>query len=599
MIRLAAILFVLLPTPAWAVIALAPGIPAPPFGLDDVLPAEPAEWPGAVNASWAYVDNSVACTDTSNPNGRPGNPRCTIPAVTISHTGIRYIILGDGHINTGSAINRTCACEAANLCWISSRTLRVVNSAKFGQPQAAPSGQRATIRNSEFILKGRPGYCILQGLFFDGSTLGKRLLRVNGHSGAAPSYLTVRYNRFLCNGLADNGAMIAMSGITAGADAEYNIAYGNIGENCGAAEGPTENDMHFIKAGNDANHLWIGNNSGVDLGGDTIQMGTASIADTERVTQIYIWHNYGCCNFEDVFDIKEAVDVIMSQNWMDSPNGACTVVHNGPDWVWWMFNTCVNHNGNGFISTLSTNTYAIGNLIYNVHAGVGEGVIQSRGSTSVTAVNNTIVDVDTGFLSQTGTNPLYGANNVVVDSASGYWHLYLESSSDFDMTDSLFYQTGGTAKLRYGTGTTYTVSGFQAAFPGECIECLEANPNFVNAAGRDYRLNAGSPAIDSGVEHATYATYQTRYGLDIRKDIVGTTRPQGAGWDMGAYEYLSATGNNASDTLAPSEAVGLAVTLVINETISLGEDMGTGQSTIATRTAPNRRQPVTGGYMRR
>jgi hypothetical protein len=34
-----------------------------------------------------------------------------------------------------------------------------------------------------------------------------------------------------------------------------------------------------------------------------------------------------------------------------------------------------------------------------------------------------------------------------------------------------------------------------------------------------------------------YAAFLGLYGIDIKKDIAGTTRPQQTTWDIGAYEY--------------------------------------------------------------
>ena len=63
------------------------------------------------------------------------------------------------------------------------------------------------------------------------------------------------------------------------------------------------------------------------------------------------------------------------------------------------------------------------------------------------------------------------------------------------------------------------------------------NPIFVNAAGNDFQLQSNSPAINAGITLA-----------DIVTDYAGVTRPQGAAYDIGAYEY------NASGTalLAPT-----------------------------------------------
>ncbi|MGH7596920.1 MAG: choice-of-anchor Q domain-containing protein, partial [bacterium] len=53
---------------------------------------------------------------------------------------------------------------------------------------------------------------------------------------------------------------------------------------------------------------------------------------------------------------------------------------------------------------------------------------------------------------------------------------------------------------------------------------------FVNPAAQDYRLKAGSPAIDVGITLN-----------DVLKDLTGLSRPVGRAFDIGAYEYNPAT----------------------------------------------------------
>jgi predicted outer membrane repeat protein len=54
---------------------------------------------------------------------------------------------------------------------------------------------------------------------------------------------------------------------------------------------------------------------------------------------------------------------------------------------------------------------------------------------------------------------------------------------------------------------------------------VAGDPLFVNPAGDNYHLAAGSPAIDTGAN------------VGVATDLDGVTRPQGNGYDIGAYEY--------------------------------------------------------------
>ena len=52
------------------------------------------------------------------------------------------------------------------------------------------------------------------------------------------------------------------------------------------------------------------------------------------------------------------------------------------------------------------------------------------------------------------------------------------------------------------------------------------DPLFVNPAGFDFHPQAGSPAVDAGLQLAT-----------VPNDFDGSMRPHGAGWDIGAFEF--------------------------------------------------------------
>ncbi|UCF17356.1 MAG: hypothetical protein JSW59_07805, partial [Phycisphaerales bacterium] len=127
--------------------------------------------------------------------------------------------------------------------------------------------------------------------------------------------------------------------------------------------------------------------------------------------------------------------------------------------------------------------------------------------------------------------------------------------------NNVFYNSSGNTQFRVGvynppasaTWSTYsTYPAFRAAYPGLCTNSIESNPNHVNPANGDFRLRASSTAIDagtsSGVVQQAFDTFQTLYGIDIRQDIEGNSRPQGIGWDIGAHEHMQGPALSISST---------------------------------------------------
>ncbi|GJL62964.1 MAG: hypothetical protein NPIRA04_16180 [Nitrospirales bacterium] len=74
---------------------------------------------------------------------------------------------------------------------------------------------------------------------------------------------------------------------------------------------------------------------------------------------------------------------------------------------------------------------------------------------------------------------------------------------------------------------------------------LTEDPLFLNADSGDFNLNANSSAIDAGIEIN-----------QVFDDLKGTKRPQGSGYDIGAYELLS-----NKDTIPPAAPKGITIFL--------------------------------------
>jgi parallel beta-helix repeat protein len=76
-------------------------------------------------------------------------------------------------------------------------------------------------------------------------------------------------------------------------------------------------------------------------------------------------------------------------------------------------------------------------------------------------------------------------------------------------------------------GTAVDLAGWRTLTGGDVTSFVATDAQlFSDPAAGDLTLHAGSPAIDAGVANNAPAT-----------DLEGTARPQGAGIDVGAYEY--------------------------------------------------------------
>ncbi len=103
--------------------------------------------------------------------------------------------------------------------------------------------------------------------------------------------------------------------------------------------------------------------------------------------------------------------------------------------------------------------------------------------------------------------------------------IYMEDCVTLETQSCLLYRTGDPEQpLIHANGRDYVPAELGQLGAGN----LSADPKFVTRAwgtAGDYHLQPGSPAIDAGTATEAPAA-----------DLEGTPRPQGTGFDMGAYE---------------------------------------------------------------
>jgi hypothetical protein len=170
------------------------------------------------------------------------------------------------------------------------------------------------------------------------------------------------------------------------------------------------------------------------------------------------------------------------------------------------------------------------NLLYDNHAS-GISLFQEDGggpSSGNSLLNNTVIVASNGRWAlniQDGARNTTLGNNILYNMGSyrGVIDISPDSlpglASDYNAVMNRFTTDGGDSIMTLAQWRTRT---------GLDAHSFVATPAqlFVDSRHNDYRLSPTSPAIDHG---ATLA--------DVTDDLLGVARPQGAYYDVGAYEF--------------------------------------------------------------
>ena len=145
--------------------------------------------------------------------------------------------------------------------------------------------------------------------------------------------------------------------------------------------------------------------------------------------------------------------------------------------------------------------------------------------------------------------------NNTCDTTGGIHGIWCRGGGDIatcEFKNNIIYGTGSlygvmeTAKLIDGNSAApgknnllYKTNQFIKGYDGDIAN---KDPLFVDRTNADYRLQPNSPAKDAGIPIQ---------GWENAKDKDGFPRPQGSGWDIGAYEYKRGPRPPANLTAVP------------------------------------------------
>lgn len=214
-------------------------------------------------------------------------------------------------------------------------------------------------------------------------------------------------------------------------------------------------------------------------------------------------------------------NITIEGNWIEN------IEH---DWI--MFNWEQNAAGLNYNVVIKNNVLKVGTHV--LHGGHIHGVHH------LYVYNNTFVDTGTEVSFRTLYDGGKGRYQYVKNNIYYGPSHYIEPGARAEVSNNLVYPANKNGDFQVGDG----ING--------------QDPNFVDYNDKDYHLQSGSPAIDAGASIASVST-----------DKNGVSRPQGSGWDIGAYEGVG--------VLGPSDGVTVS-TYIEAESGSLSYPMEVGNS---------------------
>jgi parallel beta-helix repeat protein len=209
--------------------------------------------------------------------------------------------------------------------------------------------------------------------------------------------------------------------------------------------------------------------------------------DENEFLNLHVHHNGKDANYDHGMYLSSSRNLIEGGDWHHNKEYGIQLYRFGTGNT--VRNARIHENNQGIVSSQQADNLIVNNLVYQ---NPRRGIVLASGN-NLRAYHNTV----------------YNNRRIGIDVATA-------AVTNAQVTNIISF---GHLTNIHDLGTITTLSNN-----------LTTDPQFVDASLYDFRLGVTSPAIDTGVTLS-----------EVTVDYANVSRPQGASYDIGAYEYTGST----------------------------------------------------------